>query len=209
WKLAGKWCRLYALKHCIVAVLDCSLHPTRSQPYLPCLCGPGSAATHLKRIDLPHDPYEAMYEAAMLGKLDAVKWLVNQYSDGTTVDLFSCCEITDGRGRGSLPWTFGAASNGHLEVVKWLHANSNEGCTTFAMSAAAANGHLEVVKGLHANRSEGCWENVLDSVASQYFRVADDSAFSLKGTSNRTRWLKTSSQLSSGCMKMVLKLVRL
>ncbi|KAF1790995.1 hypothetical protein GQ600_6035 [Phytophthora cactorum] len=66
-----------------------------------------------------------------------------------------------------------AASNGHLEVVKWLHANSNEGCTTFAMSAAAANGHLEV------------------------------------GTSNRTRWLKTSSQLSSGCMKMVLKLVRL
>ncbi|KAF1790992.1 hypothetical protein GQ600_6031 [Phytophthora cactorum] len=43
------------------------LDPTHSQPYLPCLCGPGSAATHLKRIDLPHDPYEAMYEAAMLG----------------------------------------------------------------------------------------------------------------------------------------------
>ncbi|KAF1790257.1 Ankyrin repeat-containing domain [Phytophthora cactorum] len=204
WKLAEKWCRLYALKHCIVAVLDCSLQKARSQPYLPCLCGPGSAATHLKRIDLPHDPYEAMYEAAMLGKLDAVKWLVNQYSDGTTVDLFSCCEITDGRGRGSLPWTFGAASNGHLEVVKWLHANSNEGCTTFAMSADAANGHLEVVKGLHANRSESvgktCWTaSLLNTfvwrMTARYF---EPNAL-VENQLPVVQWL----------MKMVLKLVRL
>ncbi len=54
-------------------------------------------------------------------------------------------------------WTMDwAACNGHLEVVKWLHVNSTEGCTAHAMDWAAACGHLEVVKWLHLNRSEGC-----------------------------------------------------
>ncbi len=30
-----------------------------------------------------------------------------------------------------------AAWKGHLEVVKWLHENRNEGCTTCAMDVAA------------------------------------------------------------------------
>lgn len=47
-----------------------------------------------------------------------------------------------------------AASNGHLEVVKWLHENRIEGCSS-AMYYAALNGHLEVVKWLHENRNEG------------------------------------------------------
>ncbi len=42
-----------------------------------------------------------------------------------------------------------AAANGHLEVVRWLHANRTEGCTTSAMDDAAKNGHLEVVQWLH------------------------------------------------------------
>jgi hypothetical protein len=44
-----------------------------------------------------------------------------------------------------------AAANGHLVVVKWLHANRNEGCTRYAMDRAEANGHLDVVRWLHEN----------------------------------------------------------
>jgi hypothetical protein len=43
---------------------------------------------------------------------------------------------------------------GHLEVVKWLHANRSEGCSYYALNQAASHGHLEVVKWLHANRTE-------------------------------------------------------
>ncbi len=54
-----------------------------------------------------------------------------------------------------------AASNGHLEVVQWLHENRcEEGYTTYAMNWAAAKGHLEVAKWLHENRHEGCTINV-------------------------------------------------
>jgi hypothetical protein len=49
-----------------------------------------------------------------------------------------------------------AASNGDLHVVKWLHTHRNEGCTTDAMNNAAYNGHLHVVKWLHTHRNEGC-----------------------------------------------------
>ncbi len=49
-----------------------------------------------------------------------------------------------------------AAKNGHLDVVKWLHTNRIEGCSTDAMDWAAQNGHLDVVKWLHENRTEGC-----------------------------------------------------
>ena len=50
----------------------------------------------------------------------------------------------------------GSAAYGHLEMVKWLHQNRTEGCTTIAMGWAAGNGHLETVKWLHLNRTEGC-----------------------------------------------------
>jgi hypothetical protein len=48
-----------------------------------------------------------------------------------------------------------AASNGHLQVVKWLHEYRTEGCTAKAMDLAARNGYLEVIKWLHENRTEG------------------------------------------------------
>ena len=48
-----------------------------------------------------------------------------------------------------------AAQFGHLDVVKWLHENRTEGCTTDAMDLAAKNGHLETVKWLAKNRREG------------------------------------------------------
>ncbi|ETI33260.1 hypothetical protein F441_19917 [Phytophthora nicotianae CJ01A1] len=49
-----------------------------------------------------------------------------------------------------------AAANGHLQVVKWLHENRGDGCTTQAMDCAAANGHLDTIQWLHSNRTEGC-----------------------------------------------------
>ena len=49
-----------------------------------------------------------------------------------------------------------ASREGYLEVVKWLHFNRSEGCSTNAIDLAAQNGHLGVVKWLHSNRSEGC-----------------------------------------------------
>jgi ankyrin repeat protein len=58
-----------------------------------------------------------------------------------------------------------AAGIGHLEVVKWLHENRQEGCTKTAMDAAAWNGHLEVIKWLHENRKEGCTKKAMDYAA--------------------------------------------
>ena len=55
-----------------------------------------------------------------------------------------------------------AASRGHLEVIKWLHSNRLEGCTTDAMDEAASRGNLEVVKWLHFNRTEGCTTMAMD-----------------------------------------------
>ncbi len=46
----------------------------------------------------------------------------------------------------------GAASNGHLEIVRWLHCHRSEGCTYEAMNGAAANGHLKIVKWLYQNK---------------------------------------------------------
>ena len=62
-------------------------------------------------------------------------------------------------------WNY-AASNGHLDVVKWLHEYTKEGCTHLAMDRASENGHLEVVKWLHEHRSEGCTGAAMDRAAS-------------------------------------------
>ena len=40
----------------------------------------------------------------------------------------------------------GAATNGHLEVVEWLHANRYEGCTAEAIDRAAENNQIEAVR---------------------------------------------------------------
>ncbi|CAK4505122.1 unnamed protein product [Aphanomyces euteiches] len=47
-----------------------------------------------------------------------------------------------------------AATNGHLEVLTFLHEHKQT-CTTAAMDGAIANGHLKVVQFLHAFRTEG------------------------------------------------------
>ncbi|EQC33905.1 hypothetical protein SDRG_08585 [Saprolegnia diclina VS20] len=58
-----------------------------------------------------------------------------------------------------------AATNGHLEVVKFLHFNRTEGCTIGALEWAILNGHLDVVRFLIAHRTEGASPTVLDFAA--------------------------------------------
>lgn len=59
-----------------------------------------------------------------------------------------------------------AAENGHLQLIEWLHENTNEGCQQYAMELAARNGHLKVVKWLHTHLhlkdESGSWGNPLD-----------------------------------------------
>ncbi|ETL99880.1 hypothetical protein L917_03348 [Phytophthora nicotianae] len=59
----------------------------------------------------------------------------------------------------------GAAANGHLEIVRYLHERRTEGCTVAAMDGAARNGFMEVVQFLHTQRTEGCTVAALDGAA--------------------------------------------
>ncbi|KAE8976996.1 hypothetical protein PF011_g23829 [Phytophthora fragariae] len=61
----------------------------------------------------------------------------------------------------------GAAGNGHLDMVKWLHENTTAGCTVRAMDVAARNGHLDMVKWLHENTTAGCTTNAMDTAAAK------------------------------------------
>ncbi|KAJ8329748.1 hypothetical protein O5D80_001948 [Batrachochytrium dendrobatidis] len=70
----------------------------------------------------------------------------------------------------------GAAANGHINVVEWIHVQSETGCieslsmaaaSCNAMDDAAANGHLDIVKFLHYNRVEGCTVRAMDKSAAQ------------------------------------------
>ncbi|KAF0689280.1 Aste57867_19259 [Aphanomyces stellatus] len=50
-----------------------------------------------------------------------------------------------------------AATNGRLDMVRWLHEHTAIGCTTMAMDGAATYEHLNVVTFLHTHhRREGC-----------------------------------------------------
>lgn len=61
----------------------------------------------------------------------------------------------------------GAAANGHLEVVRWLHNNRLEGCTTKAMEGAALNGHWKLCSGCIGIDGKGAtlplWTNWLEN----------------------------------------------
>ncbi|KAG6946386.1 hypothetical protein JG688_00016072 [Phytophthora aleatoria] len=60
-----------------------------------------------------------------------------------------------------------AASNGHLEVVKWLQIHCSKGRAENANTLAAINNRLEVVQWLHLNRSEGCTTEAMYSAAAR------------------------------------------
>jgi hypothetical protein len=76
------------------------------------------------------------------------------YSDCTSTTAIDLIRVMDK-----------AASEGHLEVVKWLHAHRSEGCSSYAMNLAASNGHLEVLRWLHRSQTEGWTTRTMDYAA--------------------------------------------
>ncbi|KAJ8548550.1 hypothetical protein ON010_g11123 [Phytophthora cinnamomi] len=131
---------------------------------------------------------EALIRAVRNGHLDAVKWLVQHHSYLGGVAIDSVIDEAAKNGRleilaflqrlgGSMQpanawWPRSrnamnlAAANGHLPVVKWLHAIEAQHCTTRAMDEAATNGHLDVAQWLHRHRLEGCTTSAMDGAAS-------------------------------------------
>uniref|UniRef100_K3X1S8 Uncharacterized protein n=1 Tax=Globisporangium ultimum (strain ATCC 200006 / CBS 805.95 / DAOM BR144) TaxID=431595 RepID=K3X1S8_GLOUD len=56
-------------------------------------------------------------------------------------------------------------TDGHIDVVRYLHENGIGGCTTDAMDYAAMHRHLGVIQFLHENRSEVCTPAAIDRAA--------------------------------------------
>lgn len=125
-------------------------------------------------LDLDEDVW---YNFASQGNLEGIRWLhehnvpLNDYEYSVIVDLamsshlavtiymhqqgYQCTTV-------AMDW---AAQTGHLDIVKWLHENREEGCTSKAMDYAAEYGHLDVVQFLHEHRSEGCTTYAMDKAA--------------------------------------------
>ncbi|EGG14567.1 hypothetical protein DFA_12344 [Cavenderia fasciculata] len=88
-------------------------------------------------------------EVAEAGHLDILTNLLDRFPDALVTE-----DALDG-----------AAKNGHLATVQYLHKHRKDGASTMAMDYAAANGHLAVVEFLQKNRSEGCTFLALDNAA--------------------------------------------
>ncbi|KDO26523.1 hypothetical protein SPRG_07925 [Saprolegnia parasitica CBS 223.65] len=85
-----------------------------------------------------------------------------------------------------------AATNGHLGVVRFLHEQRDEGCSTFAMTGAIMHGHLAgynprafdlaaarddmaTVRFLHRHRREGCTRDALTSASRAGHRSVNEA----------------------------------
>lgn len=121
---------------------------------------------------------KTMAEAATRGHLAVVQWLFAEYGDDRSVDLFTIEERCNAA-------MDGAASNGHLDVLKHLHelqmktrAESNKRlrdgqpkvpatpqCSAGAIVKAAQGGHLEVVQWLHQVAGIPCRSKAMDAAA--------------------------------------------
>ncbi|KAH9115560.1 hypothetical protein AeMF1_010437 [Aphanomyces euteiches] len=68
--------------------------------------------------------------AASAGRLDMVEYIY-QATNGSMTTTTSAMDM--------------AATNGHLNVLQWLHTHRQGRCTVAAVRGAAANGHLDVL----------------------------------------------------------------
>ncbi|OWZ19407.1 hypothetical protein PHMEG_0006347, partial [Phytophthora megakarya] len=100
------------------------------------------------------DGDDAAFVAVKKNYLHVLKWLNECYPDRTSW----------GNRQGRCFMNI-AAENGHFDVLKWLHANRPEGCTTFAMNIAASKGNLAMVQWLHENRNDKCTKQAMDDAA--------------------------------------------
>ncbi|ETW06421.1 hypothetical protein H310_02681 [Aphanomyces invadans] len=89
--------------------------------------------------------------AAWVGNLSLLRFLLAQLSTSTIASLQSSALLLDL-----------AATQGHMQVVTFLHARPGQRASTAAMNGAAANGHLDMVQFLHTHRVEGCTTEAMD-----------------------------------------------
>ncbi|EFA83676.1 hypothetical protein PPL_02742 [Heterostelium album PN500] len=59
-----------------------------------------------------------------------------------------------------------AAEHNHFGMMRWLHENRSEGCTTKAFDECAKRGYIDALKWLYVNRTERCSRNIVNEVAS-------------------------------------------
>lgn len=125
----------------------------------------------------------ALESAAFAGHLEVVQWLYAKQQNAIRLRVCSIEGLQHAAEMAQLnafQWMYpypyedcygstfamdGAATNGHLHVLEWLHLHTPMGCTTNAMDGAARNGHLQVVQWLHLHRSEGCEKWAMDGAA--------------------------------------------
>lgn len=77
------------------------------------------------------------------------------------------------------------AAGGHLDVVRFLHLNRQEGCTTGALRRSAPGGHYGTFKWLQENRNEPLppdWETRIHN----WYR----QAFLCKALYTKNGWLE-------------------
>ncbi|KDO18079.1 hypothetical protein SPRG_16517 [Saprolegnia parasitica CBS 223.65] len=164
---------------------DCALHMRQRDDRLPLHLAIAHGCEHLAQRMLRCRPDLASDDAILLAlhknRLEIAELLLKQRRATSALDCFPWLHdhsvLDDVAGRGFLSLVQAlhergvkcstdamdkAAGNGHLDVVRFLHAHRSEGCTDKAMSQAATNGHLEVVEFLHAARTEGCTVDALD-----------------------------------------------
>ncbi|EGG18636.1 hypothetical protein DFA_04131 [Cavenderia fasciculata] len=131
---------------------NCSLEVLMYLDQVCTIVGLGDASSYHGRLDIiqyyyQHYPQDILWTqvddlvgfAAMDGHLDILQFICEKFPESifkpNTMDI--------------------AVGKGKLEIVKFLHFNRSEGCTTMAMDNAALNNDLETVEFLHKHRTEG------------------------------------------------------
>ncbi|OWZ04601.1 hypothetical protein PHMEG_00023469 [Phytophthora megakarya] len=112
---------------------------------------------------LKKDFKRALEEVVVHGNLEVVKWL---HVIATTTNWYRAISNASQKTKCTIAAMNGAAANGHLSVVEWLHDSIRQAYTTEAMDGAARNGHLDVVRWLHENCTEDCSEKAILRAAS-------------------------------------------
>ncbi|EFA75935.1 hypothetical protein PPL_10509 [Heterostelium album PN500] len=123
----------------------------------------------------------ALSAAASNGHLQVVKYLFESVKLQWDFDIYSlvtifekgylqvieylCSNFGNDKLELRVEYFDAAASNGHLQLVQWIHANRSEGFTREAINRASEHGHLSLVQFLHENRSEGCTKDALHMAA--------------------------------------------
>lgn len=97
-----------------------------------------------------------------LWELDKMKSILNEYSDlyprmAAKSGSINCLTFFSEKSWGlfTTDTMDDAAAEGNLEIVKWLHENRSEGCSSQAINRACEGNHVSVAEYLCKNRKEG------------------------------------------------------